>query len=76
MKQFIYDSLLVKKKKGQKSFAVLIDPDNVNGEKIDEFLPSVFSMLWPVRREKSGSLLDHDLLHTLPAALQRHAFLP
>jgi phosphoglycerol geranylgeranyltransferase len=36
MKQFIYDSLLVKKKKGQKSFAVLIDPDNVNGEKIDE----------------------------------------
>ncbi len=36
MKQFIYDSLLVKKKKGQRSFAVLIDPDNVNGDKIDE----------------------------------------
>src|SRR3984957_13406937 len=36
MKHFIYDSLLVKKKKGQRSFAVLIDPDNVNGDKIDE----------------------------------------
>jgi phosphoglycerol geranylgeranyltransferase len=38
MKQFIYDSLLVKKKKGHRSFAVLIDPDNVNGEKIDELI--------------------------------------
>jgi phosphoglycerol geranylgeranyltransferase len=36
MKQRIYESLLAKKKKGQKSFAVLIDPDNVNAEKIDE----------------------------------------
>src|SRR5882762_5523746 len=36
MKQFIYESLLAKKKKGQRSFAVLIDPDNVNAEKLDE----------------------------------------
>src|SRR5258708_28048790 len=36
MKQSIYESLLAKKKKGQKSFAVLIDPDNVNAAKIDE----------------------------------------
>src|SRR6201985_14256 len=36
MKQTIYQSLLAKKKKGQKSFAVLIDPDNVNEAKIDE----------------------------------------
>ncbi len=36
MKQFIYESLLAKKEKGQRSFAVLIDPDNVNPEKIDE----------------------------------------
>ena len=36
MKQFIYESLLAKKKKGQRSFAVLIDPDNVNAGKIDE----------------------------------------
>src|SRR5579864_7929252 len=36
MKQFIYESLLAKKKKGQRSFAVLIDPDNVNAAKIDE----------------------------------------
>jgi len=36
MKQSIYESLLAKKKKGQRSFAVLIDPDNVNTAKIDE----------------------------------------
>src|SRR5258706_2850148 len=36
MKQTIYQSLLAKKKKGQRSFAVLIDPDNVNTAKIDE----------------------------------------
>ncbi|HEY4060381.1 MAG TPA: geranylgeranylglyceryl/heptaprenylglyceryl phosphate synthase [Puia sp.] len=36
MKQSIYESLLTKKKKGQRSFAVLIDPDNVNSAKIDE----------------------------------------
>src|ERR1700730_10228229 len=36
MKQTIYQSLLAKKKKGQRSFAVLIDPDNVNEVKIDE----------------------------------------
>src|ERR1700755_3279929 len=36
MKQFIYESLLGKKEKGQRSFAVLIDPDNVNAAKIDE----------------------------------------
>ncbi len=36
MKQSIYDSLLLKKRKGQRSFAVLVDPDNVNAAKIDE----------------------------------------
>src|ERR1700742_2904326 len=36
MKQSIYETMLAKKRKGQKSFAVLIDPDNVNTEKIDE----------------------------------------
>src|SRR6201994_620378 len=36
MKQFIYESLLAKKRKGQRSFAVLVDPDNVNAKKIEE----------------------------------------
>jgi phosphoglycerol geranylgeranyltransferase len=36
MKQTIYGPLLAKKRKGQKSFAVLIDPDKVNAQKIDE----------------------------------------
>jgi phosphoglycerol geranylgeranyltransferase len=36
MKQNIYQSLVEKKKQQQKSFAVLIDPDKVNAQKIDE----------------------------------------
>ncbi|HXB42698.1 MAG TPA: geranylgeranylglyceryl/heptaprenylglyceryl phosphate synthase [Puia sp.] len=36
MKQNIYESLLGRKKKGAKSFAVLIDPDKVDAAKIDE----------------------------------------
>jgi len=36
MKKVIYESLLGKKRKGQRSFAVLIDPDNVNAAKLDE----------------------------------------
>src|SRR6202012_718134 len=36
MKKVIYESLLAKKNKGQRSFAVLIDPDNVNASKLDE----------------------------------------
>src|SRR5580693_9500820 len=36
MKQSIYESLLAKKKAQQKTFAVLIDPDKVNQQKIDE----------------------------------------
>jgi len=36
MKQNIYESLLARKKRGAKSFAVLIDPDKVDEQKIDE----------------------------------------
>jgi phosphoglycerol geranylgeranyltransferase len=36
MKQIIYQTLLEKKKAQQKSFAVLVDPDKVNAQKIDE----------------------------------------
>jgi len=36
MKQTIYESVLAKKREGKKSFAVLIDPDNVDAEKIEE----------------------------------------
>jgi phosphoglycerol geranylgeranyltransferase len=36
MKQHIYNELLARKKKGAKSFAVLIDPDKVDRRKIDE----------------------------------------
>src|ERR1700744_5333014 len=43
MNQSIYQSLLAKKKRGQRSFAVLIDPDNVNTAKIDELSGLVIS---------------------------------
>src|ERR1700730_10792637 len=36
MNQTIYESLLAGKRKGQRSFAVLVDPDNVNAKKIGE----------------------------------------
>lgn len=38
MKQGIYDSLVVKKKQGKKSFVVLIDPDKVNASILDELI--------------------------------------
>lgn len=38
MPNTIYNSLADKKQKGQKSFAVLVDPDKVNGQKIDELV--------------------------------------
>ena len=38
MKSFIYHSLSEKKKQGQKSFAVLIDPDKVNATILDELV--------------------------------------
>jgi phosphoglycerol geranylgeranyltransferase len=34
----IYQSLLLRKEKGQKSFAVLIDPDKVTADKMDELI--------------------------------------
>src|SRR5687768_17291400 len=36
MNQVIYESIVKKKQKGQKSFAVLIDPDKVNNSLLDE----------------------------------------
>ena len=38
MKQALYQSFIEKKKAGQKSFAVLIDPDKVDAEKIDQLV--------------------------------------
>ncbi|PWT76475.1 MAG: geranylgeranylglyceryl/heptaprenylglyceryl phosphate synthase [Bacteroidetes bacterium] len=38
MKETIYHELMNKKKKGQKSFAVLLDPDKVNDKKIEDLI--------------------------------------
>ena len=38
MQNRIYESLVVKKSKGEKSFAVLVDPDKVDADAIDELI--------------------------------------
>ncbi|MEK7199084.1 MAG: geranylgeranylglyceryl/heptaprenylglyceryl phosphate synthase, partial [Bacteroidota bacterium] len=38
MKQVLYQQFVEKKQSGKKSFAVLIDPDKVDNEKIDQLL--------------------------------------
>ncbi|HMH34896.1 MAG TPA: geranylgeranylglyceryl/heptaprenylglyceryl phosphate synthase [Puia sp.] len=38
MQELIYQSILSKKKRGQKSFAVLIDPDKVDARRINELI--------------------------------------
>ena len=38
MKQALYHQFIEKKKAGRKSFAVLIDPDKVDAEKIDQLV--------------------------------------
>jgi len=38
MQNRIYESLVVKKSRGEKSFAVLVDPDKVDAEAIDELI--------------------------------------
>ena len=38
MKQALYQQFVANKKTGKKSFAVLIDPDKVDNEKIDQLL--------------------------------------
>ena len=38
MKQALYNQFIERKKSGKKSFAVLIDPDKVDNEKIDQLL--------------------------------------
>jgi putative glycerol-1-phosphate prenyltransferase len=38
MQNRIYESLVVRKSKGQKSFAVLVDPDKVDADTIDELI--------------------------------------
>jgi hypothetical protein len=46
MKKVIYESLLAKKTKGQRSFVVLIDPDNVNAAKLDELTALAVGAGW------------------------------
>src|SRR5437870_13647564 len=38
MQNRIYESLVVKKSRGEKSFAVLVDPDKVDADAIDELI--------------------------------------
>jgi heptaprenylglyceryl phosphate synthase len=81
MKQFIYETLLAKKKRGQKSFAVLIDPDNVNAEKIEELTSSYISNASPIPADKNeialctamaGEMLGMKLIYMDAGSGARH----
>ncbi|HZE85186.1 MAG TPA: geranylgeranylglyceryl/heptaprenylglyceryl phosphate synthase [Puia sp.] len=75
MKQRIYESLLAKKKKGQKSFAVLIDPDNVNAGKIDELTGLVVSAKVDYLLV-GGSLVISDHLDEVVQHIRRNCTIP
>ena len=75
MKQFIYENLLAKKRKGQRSLAVLIDPDNVNAKKIDELtdlaVTAEVDYLFV-----GGSLVISDHLDEVVQHVRRHCSIP
>ena len=75
MKQRIYESLLAKKQRGQKSFAVLIDPDNVNAEKIDELTALIVSARVDYLLV-GGSLVISDHLDETVQHIRRNCAIP
>lgn len=75
MKQFIYENLLAKKRRGQRSFALLIDPDNVNAEKLEE-LTSLAVAAEVDYLFVGGSLVISDHLDEVVQQIRRHCSIP
>jgi phosphoglycerol geranylgeranyltransferase len=75
MKQFIYENLLAKKRRGQRSFALLIDPDNVNAEKLEE-LTSLAAAAEVDYLFVGGSLVISDHLDEVVQQIRRHCSIP
>ena len=75
MKQFIYENLLAKKRRGQRSFALLIDPDNVNAEKLEE-LTSLAVAAEVDYLFVGGSLVISDHLDEVVQHIRRHCSIP
>lgn len=75
MKQFIYENLLAKKRRGQRSFALLIDPDNVNAEKLEE-LTSLAVAAEVDYLFVGGSLVISDHLDEVVQRIRRHCSIP
>ena len=75
MKQFIYENLLAKKRRGQRSFALLIDPDNVNAEKLEE-LTSLAVAAEVDYLFVGGSLVISDHLDEVVQQVRRHCSIP
>ncbi len=75
MRNRIYQSLTEKKAKGEKSFAVLIDPDKVDARAIDELMP-------PIMEAKvdyllvGGSLVISNRLDEVVQQIKKHCNLP
>ncbi len=75
MKQPIYESLLERKKKQKKSFAVLIDPDKVNTKKIDE-LTQLFVDANVDYLLVGGSLVISDHLDEVVQRIKKNCTIP
>lgn len=75
MKQFIYENLSAKKRRGQRSFALLIDPDNVNAEKLEE-LTSLAVAAEVDYLFVGGSLVISDHLDQVVQQIRRHCSIP
>jgi phosphoglycerol geranylgeranyltransferase len=75
MKPRIYESLLAKKRKGQKSFAVLVDPDHVNPEKLDTLTALAVSAKVDYLLV-GGSLVVSNHLDEVVKHIRRHCAIP
>jgi phosphoglycerol geranylgeranyltransferase len=75
MKESIYGSLLAKKLKGQKSFALLVDPDKVNSQKIEELLDRALSSEVDYLLV-GGSLVISNHLDQVVQQIKKHCNIP
>jgi phosphoglycerol geranylgeranyltransferase len=75
MRTRIYQSLTEKKAKGEKSFAVLIDPDKVDRQMIDELMPLIIDSKVDYLLV-GGSLVISNRLDEVVQQIKKHSNIP
>jgi phosphoglycerol geranylgeranyltransferase len=75
MRNRIYQSLTTKKAKGEKSFAVLIDPDKSNSGTIDELMPLIIDAKVDYLLV-GGSLVISNRLDEVVQQIKKHSDIP